>query len=224
MFVDFDGTIASEDTTDRILECFADPEWRAIEDQWNAGRIGSRECMKRQIDLVRARPEDIDAVLAGVSIDPYFSDFAAWCDTRGLPLTVVSDGLDRNVAAVLRAAALDLPFYANHFEWLGGKTWQLSFPNASEECRVFSGNCKCNVATREARGLRVLIGDGQSDYCLAARADMVLSKGSLTQYCISEGITHSAFETFEDARELLSSWIEAQSGITEFAADYQGEK
>lgn len=57
VFVDFDGTISLEDTTDVILERFADPEWRTVEAEWLAGRIGSRECLARQIDLVRASRE-----------------------------------------------------------------------------------------------------------------------------------------------------------------------
>jgi 2-hydroxy-3-keto-5-methylthiopentenyl-1-phosphate phosphatase len=44
VFVDFDGTISLEDTTDVILERFADPEWRKVESEWLAGIIGSREC------------------------------------------------------------------------------------------------------------------------------------------------------------------------------------
>jgi 2-hydroxy-3-keto-5-methylthiopentenyl-1-phosphate phosphatase len=54
VLVDFDGTIASVDTTDLLLERFAAPDWRQIEDDWKAGHIGSRECLVRQIDLVQA--------------------------------------------------------------------------------------------------------------------------------------------------------------------------
>lgn len=69
-FLNFDGTIALEDTTDQILERFADPAWRNVESEWIAGRIGSHECMPRQIDLVRASPEDIDAFAHDIEIDP----------------------------------------------------------------------------------------------------------------------------------------------------------
>ena len=43
VLVDFDGTIALEDTTDLMLERFANPLWRSVETEWVAGRIGSRE-------------------------------------------------------------------------------------------------------------------------------------------------------------------------------------
>src|SRR3954466_4234943 len=83
VFVDFDGTIASVDTTDLMLERFAAPAWRDIEDDWKAGRIGSRECMVRQIDLVRASPSEMDDFVAGIEIDPNFPAFAKLCTRLG---------------------------------------------------------------------------------------------------------------------------------------------
>jgi 2-hydroxy-3-keto-5-methylthiopentenyl-1-phosphate phosphatase len=93
VFVDFDGTIAPTDTTDLLLERFAAPEWRDIEEEWKAGRIGSRECLVRQIDLVRATPEQMDAFVAGIDIDPGFQDLVEMCRGLGHSVTVVSDGL-----------------------------------------------------------------------------------------------------------------------------------
>jgi 2-hydroxy-3-keto-5-methylthiopentenyl-1-phosphate phosphatase len=117
VFVDFDGTIASLDTTDLLLERFAAPEWRQIEDDWKAGLIGSRECLVRQIDLVRATRADLDDFIAHIEIDPGFPAFVELCREQGHDVTIVSDGLDRTVEAVLKRHDLDLPFYANHLEW-----------------------------------------------------------------------------------------------------------
>ncbi|PYS76594.1 MAG: phosphatase, partial [Acidobacteria bacterium] len=43
LFLDFDGTISERDAIDAMLEAFAAPEWLAVEEEWQAGRIGSRE-------------------------------------------------------------------------------------------------------------------------------------------------------------------------------------
>src|SRR5262249_36337615 len=43
VLVDFDGTVAPDDPTDRLLERFADPAWRDIEHAWQAGGISSRD-------------------------------------------------------------------------------------------------------------------------------------------------------------------------------------
>jgi 2-hydroxy-3-keto-5-methylthiopentenyl-1-phosphate phosphatase len=128
VFVDFDGTISLEDTTDVILERFADPEWRKVEAEWLAGIIGSRECLARQIDLVRATPEELDSVVEDVPLDPHFSELVALCRSHGVPLTVISDGLDRIIKKMFARAGVDVPVLANRLEWRGQNRWQLGFP------------------------------------------------------------------------------------------------
>ena len=72
---DFDGTITPTDVIDNILQRFADPSWEAIEDQWLQGAIGSRECLSRQLSLVKASPAELLAYFDTVEIDPDFPDF-----------------------------------------------------------------------------------------------------------------------------------------------------
>jgi len=211
LLVDFDGTIASLDTTDLLLERFAAPAWRDIEEDWKAGRIGSRECMVRQIDLVRASQMEMDEFVAGIDIDPAFPAFAHLCARLGHSVTVVSDGLDRTVEAVLRRHGLDLPHYANHLEWRSEDRWRLTFPHASSDCRALSGTCKCKFLGTEPRELSIVIGDGRSDFCVAGSADLVLAKTSLLDHCIETDLPHFAFADFAEATELLAGWLEERT-------------
>lgn len=73
--VDFDGTISFADTTDRILARFAEPGWEAIEEDWVASRIGSRECMERQIALLHVSPDVLDTFVESFEIDWGFVSF-----------------------------------------------------------------------------------------------------------------------------------------------------
>ena len=209
IFVDFDGTISVGDTTDLILERFADPSWMAVEADWVAGRIGSRECLARQIDLVRASPEALDAFAWSSAIDPHFASFAALCATHGLPVTVVSDGLDRVATAMLARAGLELPIIANHLDWLGADRWRLGFPHARADCSASAGHCKCTTLAAEPGGLRVLIGDGRSDFCAAAAADLVIAKGALALYCGNNAIPFEPFVDFAGATTALVRWLAA---------------
>jgi len=208
VFVDFDGTIALSDTTDLLLEQFADASWQEIESDWKAGKIGSRECLVRQIDLVRATPDQFDALVAKIEIDPGFPEFVALCQEQGYDVTVVSDGLDRAVGAVLARAGLDLPYFANRLESCGEDRWRLSFPHARSDCRSLSGNCKCQFAEAATGMARIVVGDGRSDFCVAGRADLVLAKGALARHCQSSELPHFAFESFAEATALLSRWVE----------------
>lgn len=207
VFVDFDGTIAPLDTTDLLLERFADLRWLEIEEQWKAGLIGSRECMVRQVDLVRATPDEIDRFVEEIEIDPGFADFACLCTRLGHAVTVVSDGLDRTVGTVLKRAGITVPFRANRLAWVGGDRWRLQFPHSRSDCSTLAGNCKCQFAEAERESGRIVVGDGRSDYCIAGRADLVLAKSSLVTYCAEQGFPHVVFRDFADASELLMQWI-----------------
>jgi len=208
VFVDFDGTIAPVDTTDLLLERFAAPAWREIEDDWKAGRIGSRECLVRQIDLVRASEAQMDAFVAGIEIDRGFARFARLCRRLGHSVTIVSDGLDRTIEAVLGRYDLDLPFHANRLQWRGDDRWRLTFPHASSDCRALAGTCKCRFLDGQPRQLHIVVGDGRSDFCVADRADLVLAKGALLDRCRASAIPHLAFVDFDQASLQLAGWLE----------------
>ena len=202
---DFDGTIAHVDVTDGVLSRFALPQWEEIEADWKAGRFGSRECMARQVDLVRAPREALDAYLDTVDIDPEFPAFVADCRARGLDVVVISDGIDYSIRRILSRYGLDdLPLASNSLELLGGDRYRLQFPEANAKCSAGSGTCKCRVSSRRANGRsRLLIGDGSSDFCLAAEADLVFAKDKLLQRCIERRLPHRACPDFASARRLL---------------------
>ena len=209
VFVDFDGTISLEDTTDVILERFADPKWQKVEADWLSGRIGSRDCLARQIDLVRASPDALDAVCEDVPLDPHFSEIVALCRRHGVELIVISDGLDRIVTKMLARIGVNVPVLANHLEYLGDNRWRLGFPYASSDCRAGAGNCKCLALTKDPAGVRILIGDGRSDFCAADTADLVIAKGALAEHCQTSGITYTVFGNFAGATTVLADWFGA---------------
>ncbi len=96
---DFDGTITRTDVIDNILQRFADPSWEAIEDQWLQGDIGSRECLSRQLSLVKATPAELLAYFDSVEIDPDFPDFVDHVIGLGASIEVVSDGIEQAIAS-----------------------------------------------------------------------------------------------------------------------------
>jgi 2-hydroxy-3-keto-5-methylthiopentenyl-1-phosphate phosphatase len=202
VLVDFDGTIVHQDATDLILERFALPEWRDVEQDWVAGRIGSRECLARQVDLVRASEAELDRLIADIEIDPAFSTFAALCADLGYAVVVGSDGLDRVIAAVLGRAGIEVPYLSNRLVQTGADRWRVEFPHFHDNCEVASGTCKCAIAN-PAVGLSVLVGDGRSDFCVAAEAKWVLAKGALARHCRQEGVPHSRIENFADAVDVI---------------------
>ncbi|MEZ2132759.1 MULTISPECIES: MtnX-like HAD-IB family phosphatase [unclassified Sinorhizobium] len=200
VFCDFDGTISIEDATDVVLACFADPEWEDIERQWKQGLIGSSECMRRQIALIQPRRHELDALLDTVSIDPGFETFLSYCRRNDIPLAIVSDGVDYFIRRILASHGIgDLPIVANvltHRFAHGREVYSLSASLTAAGCTSGSGVCKCRVV--DGAELRIYIGDGRSDFCVADKIDLVFAKDKLADYCDNRGIPYVPFENFFD--------------------------
>lgn len=208
---DFDGTIVTDDVTDRLLERFASPAWQALEREWRDGRIGSMACMRDQIALLDVAPALLDGEVARTEIDPGFPAFIALARRLDLSVTIVSDGLDRVIKDVLRRAKLaDIEIRSSRLNYAGDGKWRLDFPEAAPECQSGSGTCKCAIA-RQAERRTLLIGDGRSDFCVADTADFVFAKDKLLTYCRERQIPHAAFADFAAAQKLLKRLVQRQS-------------
>ncbi len=207
---DFDGTISTEDVTDSLLQRFGRDGWQALEDAWERGEIGSRECMKGQIALLDMDRGALDAHLATLAIDPHFAAFVRAARDGGMPVQVVSDGIDHAIHQVLQRHGLgDLPVIANRLVQTGPRSWQLQSPWASAHCVRASGNCKCErLAEQKLQVDRVLyVGDGSSDFCVSGKADFVLAKHRLIDHCRAQGIAHAPFTGFDEALALMQALV-----------------
>jgi 2-hydroxy-3-keto-5-methylthiopentenyl-1-phosphate phosphatase len=72
--------------------------------------------------------------------------------------------------------------------------------------------------------VRVVVGDGRSDFCVAGRADLVLAKSSLVEHCRRSALPHFAIENFDEATEIFVRWLDDRAGgepmiVTEQARD-----
>jgi 2,3-diketo-5-methylthio-1-phosphopentane phosphatase len=201
IYCDFDGTVSVQDATDFVLSRLADPEWQGIEQLWQAGEIGSAECMRRQISLIRATPEQLDQVLDEVEIDPFFASFADFCAAHTVPVTIVSDGVGYFIKRILRKRGLDhLPVIANRLVVSarnGQPSYGLLSPHAEQTCMTAAGVCKCHwLGAHEQQ--RIYIGDGRSDFCVSDKLELVFAKDELAQHCLKRGIPFYAYRDFSD--------------------------
>jgi 2-hydroxy-3-keto-5-methylthiopentenyl-1-phosphate phosphatase len=207
VFIDFDGTIVPDDVTDFVLESFADPKWIEIEKSWKAGHIGSRDCLRAQVDLIRATPEQIARAVSQRKVDPEFRPFVERCLDAGMHVSVVSDGFDLAIDAVLKKMDLKLPYFANHLEWLGDDKWRLGFPHMQDSCGTGAGNCKCSRIPSVPVST-IVVGDGRSDFCVAEKADFVLAKSALIEHCRRNQINHMPITGFAEGLAAFDKWSE----------------
>ncbi len=184
IFCDFDGTITTGDTIVYIMERLAHPAWREIEERWERGEIGSRECLSLEVPLLHGGWAAVADVLSRVPIDKTFIQFASWCKQEDIPLRIVSDGIDRLIEQILGQYAIEVnSIWSNHIAEKEGKLF-MKFPNKSSDDECKSGICKCDILQLAKPGsLKVVIGDGRSDLCWAQHADLLFAKAALLKYC-----------------------------------------
>lgn len=199
-FIDFDGTITQQDVIDAILERFADPQWRMIEREWADGRIGSRECLSRQMGLVKATKAEFRKLVGEIKVDPAFYDFLKTAKRLSVPVIIASDGMDWVIREILKE---DLPVFSNKLEWTPEGV-RIGFPEGPL-CVHSCANCKARVITsqRLPGETVVFVGDGLSDRFATGHADVVFAKNKLLKFCEENKIKHEPYVNFENIEKWL---------------------
>jgi 2,3-diketo-5-methylthio-1-phosphopentane phosphatase len=204
---DFDGTVTEKDVAALLLYEFADEMWLEIEEDFRSRKMSCREALKRQFELLKGTEEDmIDFLDRNARIDRDFQPFLSFCKDNGIPVRIVSEGLDFYIRHILDRDGIDVPFFTNkaHFEDGGIR---ISFPNASTECED-CGTCKLQLLKDwKDEGKKVIYaGDGISDICPAESCDVVFAKGDLLSHFTREGLDHIAIKGFRDIMSEMERW------------------
>jgi 2,3-diketo-5-methylthio-1-phosphopentane phosphatase len=205
IFCDFDGTITRHDTGDEFFKQFADFEPHHADLMMK--RTDVREYYRRVTATLRATQQDIDHFAAQAEIDAYCSDFLSFVEQKGWSFTILSDGFENYIRPIVkRITSRPVHIRANKLilSETDSNLWRPVFPYADESCNCFCASCKRNQMLSLADSLIIYIGDGLSDTCPAAYADMVFAKNKLAAYCNQNGIMHHPWSSFFDIRMILS--------------------
>jgi 2-hydroxy-3-keto-5-methylthiopentenyl-1-phosphate phosphatase len=201
VFLDFDGTITLDDVGQHLLARHASPDWVRFHDDYDAGAIGSRECLVGQWELVAGDEALLRATAAEVPVDPGFAPLAAALRDAGAELTVVSDGFGFYAEAV--CGRVGVPVLTNRIDWVTG---DLEFPYEDRCCACATcGVCKQAPIKDAHRAGRttVLVGDGTSDRKAALLADVVFAKATLADWCDWYDVAHHRFTTLAEVHAAL---------------------
>ena len=199
---DFDGTITEDDVSFLIYDVFGDKEdWRRCLEQYRAGTLTVNDFNKRAFSCVHAgKAELLKLVLKSgrVAIKPGFSELVDYCTGIGIEFTIVSNGLDFYIEAILDDLGLSqVPYYSatSRFEngcidvdYIGpkGDKMETGFKEAYAE--LFLG-----------QGYRVFyIGNGFSDYPAASRCQHIFATSELVECCERNGAAYTPFTDLND--------------------------
>ncbi len=218
IFCDFDGTVTKKDVWVDALGKFIkdDGAFSEVCKDFAEGRITSRECIRRELDLV----EDFDfdtfnKYIGEQELDDHFLEFVDYCRQNNFEITLVSEGLDYYIDYVLNKFNIDLPYYSNELvlsKDADNRTkLTCNFPHSDENCTA-CGMSKRNVLISKTNELEkevsVFIGDGVSDFCVSNYADIVFAKKGLASYCWKNNITYFDYTDFADVQKKLARLME----------------
>src|SRR5512143_2015147 len=114
-FIDFDGTITTEDVGDAFFLRFGGPACTAHVRDYREGRISARECFTREAAEIRVLPlEEADAFARTRGLTAGFVEFVRFLREQGLEFHVVSDGLDFYIERILSSHGMSgVSVYSN---------------------------------------------------------------------------------------------------------------
>jgi 2,3-diketo-5-methylthio-1-phosphopentane phosphatase len=210
ILVDYDGTVALTDVSDSVMAEFVTGEWEELAARYDAGLMGSRRLMEREIELLAADEASLLATAAAQPHDAGFRPFVERARSANVPLEVVSDGFGFFIGPALATLGLgDLPVITALTTFDGGHA-RIEFPNGHPRCFV-CGTCKRERVLAQQRAGRavVFVGDGESDRYAAGYADVVFAKGALVTICVDNGWPFHRWTEFAEIDAWLAGVLEA---------------
>jgi 2,3-diketo-5-methylthio-1-phosphopentane phosphatase len=205
IFFDFDNTITPFDVLDDIIQRFSvNKDWMKWEKRWKAGKIGSRECLKRQLGSVRITKEGLSRYLSRVKLVTYFNKLINLLKREGIKPIILSDSFSFVIKSFLNTNGFKgIKIYSNRVRFDGNRLLP-SFPYANRRCSRCA-HCKRKHLLENSLKDKIIIyvGDGRSDICPAQEADIVFAKGELLKYFRKKNKLCVAFDDFRGIYDYL---------------------
>jgi 2,3-diketo-5-methylthio-1-phosphopentane phosphatase len=206
VFVDFDGTVAAEIASNRLLDRFAVADWRALDRRFDSGELSFRDRVVKGFSLLSGSREMMQTFARTLSLRPGFPEFVRTCRGRGYPIIVVSEALDVMIHAMLDEESFNLPVYCNRAVFHpDGRYSGIELPYIRRDCPCEMGVCKRAIVLEHAQPFErvVYIGDGSNDFCPAREAHMIFARRRLAEHCRTQDIAYIPFEDFFDVQAAL---------------------
>ena len=205
----------------QILERFANPEWRVVEERYRRGEMSVEQHNAAALDLVEATEDEVrEYVLEVATPRAGMLELADWAHWNGWLVAVVSNGLDLYVDAVLDSLGLDR--VVRH----AGRArkdyrWRVRYlsPRGIELQSGFKVSYA--AAFKGAGDFVVYVGDGQSDVEAARLAAAVFARDTLWEQLKESHPRIYAFETFHDVTAVLNA--EAETWLASFSSTTAAE-
>lgn len=215
-WIDFDGTISSQDVLDELISRYSvDDSWKQLERRWQSGEIGSRACLAGQFDLVRVTPPELEAMLSRMTLDPGAVALFRLLDIYRVPVVILSDCVDFFIRRILRRYGFSHIEVRSNTAVFADGGLKLYCPHESSSCTFGAAHCKCESmdALGQSGRQSIYVGDGRSDLCASRKADLVFAKSVLARLLEAEKIPFRPYTTLQDVANVLAEAWQSESSV-----------
>ena len=216
--IDFDGTIALQDTGHILFDNHGcgSARRKVLNEEIETGKRSFREVSEEMYASLNVPFEDgFEVMEEQIQLDPDFEKFHAFCIKNSIPFNVISAGLKPILRRILdgflgEEASSHIDIVANDATISqDGAEWKPIWRHDDE-----MGHNKSVSMTEARQGaelecedgsipLIVFIGDGVSDLPAARHADVLFARRGLKleDYCIENKISYIAYDSFADIQK-----------------------
>ncbi|MCQ4638383.1 HAD-IB family phosphatase [Anaerovorax odorimutans] len=203
LFIDFDGTITSEDTLDGVLQRLVPRE--LYEEKAAAMMSGELTLAQVVREGFESIPSDqfpkIFEYLDTVPMREGFTQLLDTADQLNIPVVVISGGLRQMIERKighLRDRLLGMHYVELD---LSGPNMQLR-SDYEEGAEILA---KTRVMEQYDYKTALCIGDSYTDINMAAKSDVVFARDKLAQILDQKGISYTPWKDFYDVAEAIKS-------------------
>ncbi|HJO21933.1 MAG: HAD-IB family phosphatase [Myxococcota bacterium] len=213
VFCDFDGTFSVQDVGSTLAHRHAGELQPRAWARYERGEITAWEYNMEVLDGLLLPRYEVERFLETIDLDPGARDLVSWCEERGIPFRVLSDGFDANLNRLQELHGVSFEYDANALRYDRGR-WRLRPGYPDPSCGCGTGVCKRGrieaFRTERPGATLVHVGNGRvSDLCGALAADIAFAKDSLA---VELEARRHRFEWFETLRDVMARLSELESG------------
>jgi len=229
---DWDGTITSMDSNDFLTDNlgFGVEKRRELNLEVLAGRMTFRDAFREMLQSVAAKVpfhECVEVLKKNIKLDPGFKGFYTWCKANGVPVVIVSSGMEPTLRGVLstllgdeEASQIDVICNSVVVED-DGKKWDIQYRHPDSGYGHDKSWAILPYRELDHRPTLFFFGDGVSDMSAAKHADLLFVKikpegdNDLAKYCRENNIKHVEFKSFDEAHKIVEEVVEGKRTVQE---------
>ncbi|HPX92816.1 MAG TPA: HAD-IB family phosphatase [Bacillota bacterium] len=203
LFLDFDGTITSEETLEGSMRLCIDPLlYEEKEREMLEGRRSLADTLHLAFSLIPCnRMADIMAYVRNVPLRPGFDQLLDLAEEKGIPVVVISGGLKPVIEEKLspyRDRLLDV--HSVETRCVDGRIRLIS-PYEDKGDLMEKTRIMAQYSYKEA----ICAGDGHTDVRMALASEQVFARDTLAAILKKQGVPYEPWEDFFDVARLIKS-------------------